>query len=165
MITITEYVSDTFGVHYASLPFEIIFDRYHYIEVPTTYFYLCSSLFEYFPTGYLDYILVKKYFDKYYPIPSEYEKAYINLLLYPTISEEKMKNSFATFRRGLNSQQYGIEELLKISSLVSKWKQNNYLELFKQEDLLTEIEKHFHKVDFTKYKYQTLLNMKKETEN
>lgn len=161
---IEEYVSDTFHFHYASNPFELIYDRTFYLEHPTKDFFVCDSIFEYLKSGYLDYQKVKEHFDKIYPIPTVYETAYMNLMNYSSITDDEMAKAFADFRIGLNNHQYTMFDLLNIIILESEWKQDHYLELFHKEDLITLIEEYCKNYDFSFLNYQELSKLIGELE-
>lgn len=161
---ITEYVSDTFHIHYASNPFELIYDRAFYLEHPTKDFFTCDSIFDYLQSGYLDYQKVKEHFDKIYPIPTAYETAYMNLQNFSKITDDEMAKAFDDFRIGLKKQQYSIHDLLNIIVLESVWKQDHYLELFHQEDLIYKIEEYFKNHNLSVLSYEELSELKKEVE-
>lgn len=160
---ITEYVSDTFHIHYASYLFDL-YSRSHYLEHPTKDFFTCDSIFDYLQSGYLDYQKVKEHFDKIYPIPTAYETAYMNLKNFSKITDDEMAKAFDDFRIGLKKQQYSIYDLLNIIVLESVWKQDHYLELFHQEDLIYKIEEYFKNYNLSVLSYEELSELKKEVE-
>lgn len=158
-----EYIFDTFHIHYASYPFDL-YSRSHYLEHPTKDFFICDSVFNYLQSGYLDYQKVKEHFDKIYPIPTAYETAYMNLKNFSKITDDEMAKAFDDFRIGLKKQQYSIHDLLNIIVLESVWKQDHYLELFHQEDLIYKIEEYFKNYNLSVLSYEELSDLKKEVE-